>query len=110
MALPRPTTADPSDADLLRSTASLMDAMDVLRPPLSRLVRLVCSVYCAGADAGTVRGDRLIEVLADYLHDRHVLPNRSANRCGLDAWAYRAPLVVVRAAVAACARHLAAAG
>src|SRR3954447_6913186 len=104
MALPRPTSADPSDSDLLSTTASLMDAMDVLRPPLSRLVRLVCSVYCA--DAGTVREDRLIEVLADYLHDRHVLPNRSANRDGLDAWAYHAPLIVVRVAVAACARHL----
>ncbi|MGC9670975.1 hypothetical protein ACNTMW_31060 [Planosporangium sp. 12N6] len=106
--LPRLVMADPSDAELCEATASLLAAMPgtTLGPRLSRLLAMVCSVYCfpRGADG---RAERLTESLITYLHARHaLLRSAQLTPAGLDEWAAGVPLTVLRAALRACARHL----
>lgn len=95
----------PSDDDLLLQLAAVLRTVPgpVLRPKLSALVEHVCRAHCP-AEAVDERAEHLETALASYLHERHVLRFRQIKPAELDRWASGAPLVVVRAAVTACAR------
>ena len=94
----------PSDADLLATTASLMQAMPgpLCGPLMSRLLELVCGTFCPGPDED--RAEQLSLALADYLWVRRVLHHDQVSPDALDAWVARTPIVFVRAALRACAR------
>lgn len=98
---------DPSDADLLNTTASLLSAMPgpELSQPLSDVIGYVCSIMVA--EGGQSRAVRLELLLAEYLHERHaLLRTADVSPAGLDAWAGRARIDVVRAAIVCCASRL----
>ena len=110
------TTADagaaaPSDADLLHALAGFL----TVRPGpsagrnLSALVSTVC-VTCCPVESAEPRAQRLEQKLAEYLHARHVLRARQATPAGLDEWAAGASIMVLRAAIIACARRQTAGG
>jgi hypothetical protein len=102
---PTSPTVVPSDDELLLQLAAVLRSAPgpVLRPRLSALVERVCRTHCP-AEAVAARAVRLETALAAYLHERHVLRFRQVAPAELDRWAHGAPLVFVRAAVAACAR------
>ncbi len=94
-----------SDDHLFQQLARVLRATPgpVLGPRLSTLVEHVCRAHCP-AEAVAARAVHLETALASYLHERHVLRFRQIKPAELDQWASGAPLVFVRAAVAACAR------
>jgi hypothetical protein len=105
LTLPQAAPAlSPSDADLLNVTVSLLSAMpgSQLPQPLSDVIGYVCSI---ATPEGRDRAVQLELRLAEYLNERHVLRTRDVSPAGLDAWAERAPFVVLHAAVVACARR-----
>ena len=113
---PLVTTADaggatPWDADLLHSLAGFLTVSP--RPSagrsLSALVSTVC-VTCCPAESAEPRAQRLEQKLAEYLNARHVLRTRQATPAGLDEWAAAASIMVLRAAIIACARRQTAGG
>jgi hypothetical protein len=96
---------DERDAVLLEAVASLLAAAEpFLRPRLSALVTLVCSMHevpCAGECA-----ERLLEQLASYLQGRHVLTSAQVTMTGADQWASHTRVDVVRCVLLAYARRL----
>jgi hypothetical protein len=95
----------PSDADLLNVTLSLLSAMPGphLTQPLSDVTGFTCSIV---VPEDRDRAVRLELRLAEYLHERHaLLRTADVSSAGLDAWAGRARIDVVRAAIVCCARH-----
>lgn len=101
----RVSAAVPSDAELLSTLGSLLAALPgpVMRPRLTALVEYVC-VTCCPVNA-VERAQRLELGLADFLHERAVLPRTGqVSPDGLDTWAAGTPITFVRAALAACAR------
>ncbi|MGI5186470.1 hypothetical protein ACQEVZ_60590 [Dactylosporangium sp. CA-152071] len=101
-----PAAVDPSDADLLNSALSLLSAVPGprLTQPLSDLLGYVCSIKLLD---GAARAVQLEQLLAEYLHERHaLLRTADTTPAGVDAWAARAHIDVVRAAIICCARRL----
>lgn len=99
-------TVDPSDADLLNTTASLLTAMpgSQLTQPLSDVIGYVCSIM---APEGRSRAVQLEFQLAEYLHERHaLLRTAETSPAGLDAWGGRARIDVVRVAIVCCAGRM----
>lgn len=106
MAAELASPAGPSDDQLLFQLAAVLRSTSgpVLERRLSRLVEYVCRAHCP-AEAVAVRAEHLETALAAYLHQRHVLRFRQVTPAELDKWASTAPLVVLHAAVSACARR-----
>lgn len=103
LTLPQTPTVAPSDDHLFLQLARVLRATPgpILGPRLSTLVEHVCRAHCP---AEAVAARAVETALAGYLHERHVLRFRQVTPAELDQWASGAPLVFVRAAVAACAR------
>ena len=78
--------APPTDADLLTTTASLLDAMPGARltQPLSNILEYVCSI---SAPEGRDRAVQLTEKLTNHLVDGMALRPGEASRAALDDWA-----------------------
>jgi hypothetical protein len=103
-------TSDPADAELLKVAAAVLSTAPgptLGACSLSSVLRLACSMSDAGREC-QARAERLSQELAAYLQSRHVLRFGQATPAGLDAWAERAPVVFLHAAVGACARTRAA--
>jgi hypothetical protein len=98
-------TAQPSDSQLFLQLVTVLKSTSgpVLGRRLSALVEHVCRAHCP-AEAVAERAEQLETALAAYLNERAVLRFRQVEPAELDKWAASAPLVFVRAAVAACAR------
>lgn len=96
----------PSDGQLLLQLGLALRSQPgpALGSRLSTLVEHVCRAHCPASGAAA-RAEQLETALAAYLHERHVLRFRQVTPAELDTWASTAPLVVLHAAVAACARR-----
>jgi hypothetical protein len=104
LTLPKtPPAVGPSDADLLNTTASLLSAMPGprLSQPLSDVIEYVCSI---SAPEGRPRAQQLVLLLARHLHAGMALRADEVSRDGLDAWAAKVSLPVVRTRMVGCAR------